>query len=479
MAFKPFSTYGQKDSFGQKTGRFLRKTFLRLAFVGAVGGPIYHHYGTKENIEAKITSVETLPSDKKDAPVETIIHTDKGTFVNETTRWHSKDGEDVAALTKILQPGATVKITVYGIDPKIGGKTLDDFGVYRNITEAAPVTVVPPVSKPVMVVVTAPVKPAATVVTPVLVAEDSTLAETSIANADLEAIEQKMPQLYRDLTLMKQLPLTGRSIYNIVTNPAYGIKACVTTQIDAGEAGDYSDKLVRVQTGESTTTSFHEYFHAAQDVNDADDKTFSLTMTDAAFCELLEEASAVAYEITTRKEAENRSLAFFDPPVVVKKIPGGTQKSWKMSASDDEKTKAVFNAAYDKAWQDGASLGATARETKSLAAGGKAVVSYLMDGNDTAWMTVYAELANNNVNNNAQMFALDGRENKTGYKDARNAVFLNQGLVSPSLSLIPDEYLGADADACIKKSLDKAGIQSTSTTAPVKTAQKQKPLSPG
>ena len=46
MAFKSFSTYGKKDSFGQKTGRFFRKTFLRLAFLGAVGSPFYHHYGT-------------------------------------------------------------------------------------------------------------------------------------------------------------------------------------------------------------------------------------------------------------------------------------------------------------------------------------------------------------------------------------------------------------------------------------------------
>jgi hypothetical protein len=477
MAFKPFSTYGEKDSFGQKTGRFLRKTFLRLAFLGAVGGPFYHHYGTKESIEAKITSVDTIPSDNKDAPVETIIHTDKGTFVNETTRMHRKDGEDVAALDKVLQPGATVRITVYGIDPRIGSVSLENLGIYRNITDAAPVTVVPPLSKPVTVVRT-PVKPIETAIVPAAIEQDNEAPEVFAANADLTDMAQKLPQLYCDLQIMEQLPLTGKGVYDMLKDPANGIVShLVPNPEGAAVDGGYSKKHAKIPRGSRTSTTFHEYFHALQDINGGGDAMFKLTMKDAVIDNLLQEASAVAYELASRQEAENRNLAFLDPVAKVTTLPGGvTMTSSTSSASDNPEIKTAFHDAYTAAWEQNASLDAQAREAKALEAGGQAAVRFLLEGKDATWSASYSQLAAANVNNNSQSLGNDGRENKPGYKDKRHDAYIKMGAVSSQINFIPEEYLGADADATIDKCFKDMGFTTTALyTAPAKAAPKTKP----
>jgi hypothetical protein len=467
----------QEDTFGKKAKNFFRKTFLRLAFVGAVGTPFYHHYGTKENIEAKITSVETIPSDNKDAPVETIIHTDKGTFVNETTRMHSKDGEDVAALTKVLQPGATVKITVYGINPKIGGKTLDGFGIYRNITDAAAVSA-PLSPAPVVSVVPPPVKPAGTVIVPAAIEQDNTAAEVSAANANLADMAQKLPQLYRDLQIMEQLPLTGKGVYDMLKDPASGIVSHLIPNPEGSAVdGGYQKKHAKIPRGGSSSTSFHEYFHALQDISGGDDAMFKLTMKDAVIDNLLQEASAVAYELAARQEAANHNLAFFDPAAKVTTLSAGvTMTSSTSSASDGAEVKAAFHDAYTAAWDANASLDATARETKALEAGGQTVVRFLLEGKDAAWSASYSQLAAANANNNSQSLGNDGRENKPGYKDKRDAAYTKMGSISPQINFIPAEYLGADADAAIDKCFKDMGFTTTALyTAPAKAAPKTKP----
>jgi hypothetical protein len=151
---------GKKSSFGQT----VRKWSLRLAFAAAIGGAGYNYYGTQEDIVAKITSIDVIPSDNKDKAPQVFIHTDKGTFVNKTTWMYLKDENDVQALVTVLQPGTTVKLSVYGTTAKIGNVGFDDFMMYRNIINAvssdekttAPLTAV--VNTPVLpVVVTTPV----------------------------------------------------------------------------------------------------------------------------------------------------------------------------------------------------------------------------------------------------------------------------------------------------------------------------------
>jgi D-alanyl-D-alanine carboxypeptidase len=54
---------GEKNTFGQKTKGFFRKTFLTLAFMGVAGSPAYNDNGTKENLMARTAPIEAVPSD--------------------------------------------------------------------------------------------------------------------------------------------------------------------------------------------------------------------------------------------------------------------------------------------------------------------------------------------------------------------------------------------------------------------------------
>ena len=470
-------SYGKKDSFGQKAKRFFRKTFLTLAFGSAVGVPGYHYYGTQEEIEAKITSVEAIPSGNKDQPPKMIVHTDKGTFVNQTTWMYFKGKEDVKELTQTLQTGATVKLTVYGFNPEIGNVTPDDFRIYRNIINAVPVGN----NQPPAPVAETPVKPAEAATSSA--SEENTMAaEVTVFNANLEEVAKKTPQLYRDLLLMEKLPLTGKGVYDLLKDPANGIQS-VLFSVPKGEAADghYKDKTARIVSGAGAAMAFHEYFHAAQDVNDGNLNASVLGMKDAAISNMLLEAAAVAYELAARYEAEKHNLKFVGPEAVVKDVSGVTTVGSTVSAADNSETIGAFQAAYDAAWKANAHLDAQTCEAKALEAGGKAVVRHLLDGKNEQWKTKYVEVATLNINNNLSLFSNDGRELKPEYKNTRDDFYAKQGVVSLQINFIPEEYLGAEADAAIDKCFKGMGFKlpEAPSPAPTKVAQNSKLPAPG
>jgi hypothetical protein len=109
MSYSPSS----KNTGWQKTKKFLRKAFFRVAVLGAVAGTGYVYYGTKEDITAKIISVDTVTS--SDKTPEIFIRTDKGTFVNKTTWMYWKNESHVKELATMLKPGATVNLSAYGL----------------------------------------------------------------------------------------------------------------------------------------------------------------------------------------------------------------------------------------------------------------------------------------------------------------------------------------------------------------------------
>lgn len=433
MAYS-YSSYRKKEPLGQRIGRFVRKWSLRLAFAGAVGGVGGHYYGTREKIDATIVSVEAVDIYNPNGAL--IVHTDKGDFINEKTRFYLKGDESVAGYDKLLRPGAKVELTVYGYG------FIERLGMDRNIVDV--VTLTPPrENKPVTIPTSNPVE-----------------------------IAKNLPQLERDLDILSRLPITGKPIYDIVTNPANHISSHVVAPDDDGAAGTYSGGQVRVDDGARSTTAFHEYFHAAQDVHDGKVDQFVLTAEDGAFCNLLIEASAVAYELACEKEAGKLGIPLFVPQPVVTTVGGMTHISWRAGASSDETIRSTFNDAYDDAWGDNASLDAAARERAALSAGGKAVVRYLMQGKNPQWATSYAAIVSQNINNNPHAYLIDGRENKPGYIDTRNKAFSQQGLVAEGLNFTPDEYLGTGAATYIQQTLKAIGLNfgvTTASAAPAKT----------
>lgn len=146
MATTTFSKYGKKKTFGAKVKTFLVKAGIYSVGLGSVAGVVNHNYLAHEDITAKVSSVEVTPSGEAGVAPKMVVHTDKGSFVNEPSKLHFKNEHETIELGKLFKEGETVKVSVYGMRPKLGNLTLDDLRMYRNISkafkvEAAPATV--------------------------------------------------------------------------------------------------------------------------------------------------------------------------------------------------------------------------------------------------------------------------------------------------------------------------------------------------
>lgn len=444
MAYK----YKEPRTFKQKVKDWTRKTLLTAAFTGAAAAPSIHYFGTSEDIVATVISVDA----------NFTVHTDKGVFANHPTYMHFKNEKDVLAIDRFLQPGQTVKLTVYGFDPRINSFSLDSLGIHRNISDA---------SKIAPAILSTPmISPPGSSGTDVTDDTDTMAPGMSEDNSNIAGITQKMPQLAHDLALMASLPITGKPVYDILKDPANRIRtSLVATPLGIPASAAYSDRRLRVPRNTGTSSVFHEAFHAAQDVNEGrDDNMFSLTQKDAVIANLLTEAVAVAYELASRQEARNHGLSF------------KTRDSSVIGAADKQGNIDAFNKAYNKAWGQNASLSAQERETKSLEAGGQAVVRLLLAGGDRAWTQGYTQLVVGNINNNLSHFKTSGNDPK--YPAQRDKVFSKQGNVLPGLQFVPPEYLGPDAPQYIEQCYETMGFTiKTAALFPAKTKNPVRALS--
>ncbi len=112
----------------KKAKELAAKMARRLTLAGIVAGVGYNYYGARENVTAKVTAVDIKPAAKADDLPKVIVHTDKGTFVNEPTHMYLKDKLDTQGITDILRAGMTVELEVYGLNPKIGGFSREELG---------------------------------------------------------------------------------------------------------------------------------------------------------------------------------------------------------------------------------------------------------------------------------------------------------------------------------------------------------------
>ena len=440
-----------KNTFGSKIKSAFRKVVLVAAAGTAVGG--YHHYGTQEDMTVTVTSVEQATAEQP-----ALIHTDKGTFTNEATWLHLKGDGSTQNISNTIRPGMRINVRVYGLHPSVFGFSPDNLGLHRNILSASAAAGTTPApaapTTPAPTAAPAPVAPAAP--TPGLrtqmgVVADSNLtrAQTCADIATLDDLRATNPQIYRDLAILERLPLTGNTMFAQVTNPDAFLRSCLTPYNEnSGTSGEYSNKRLRIMRGLGSQTTFHEIFHARQDLND-DGLGEKMTIRDAAVANALTEATAVAYGLMAEREAKNLGITLTE-----------NTDTRRVGADDNEGTLAVFEQAYQSAFAEHAALSASEREAKALEAGGRAVVRTLMLGDDDHWLRAYSQLVVHNLSVNQRIY---GRNTGTeaGYADTRKRLFESQGAISPSINIIPREFLGADAERHLTRSFELMGIRIT------------------
>lgn len=458
-----YSWYKPRESAAQKFGRALRRGAIAVAGLGALGGG-YQHYGTQDTLTATVTSVESLSAKDRGAAPRLVVHTDKGTFVNDASFLHFKGAKTAAAIALQIRPQMRLTFKVYGAHPTLFGFSPDNLGLYRNILSvAAPQGGIgkapaPAAAAPVPAPVAAPLRgtpPAGPLTVEGVAAEaDENLPQVCADNARLDDMKGDVPQAYRDLAYLERLPLTGKPVFDAVTSRANMVRTCLLPYNEASAAlGVYSDKSVRILRGTTSYTAFHEYFHALQDINGS--RTGALGPDDAVIANALSEATAVGYELMTRKEAKNRGLALFEDPHH-SVVNGVSVTSGVGTSETNAGLRLVFDRAYDRAFAGGAGLAADAREAAALQAGGKAVVRALMFGDDNDWLRGYARQAAENVNRNAAIYGA----NDTGaanYPLVRRTVFEQQGRLG-GLSLMPEEFLGDDAPLYVQRCMRIMGL---------------------
>jgi hypothetical protein len=295
-------------------------------------------------------------------------------------------------------------------------------------------------------------------------------------NRDLDQINAQAPRLARDLDLMRQLPLTGHDVYGSLKsdNSPIPLETCLFPEPqNPPTAGNYEDRRTRIGRGTGTSVAFHEYFKASQDVNEGRFTMYSLNVRDAAVASMLKEATAVAYEVTARQEAENLGFKFYEP------LPANIVQGYSdASPAQNPATRAVFRAAYDDALKQNAGAGADAdtREALALQAGGRAVVSHLMAGGDPDWSRAYKAVTLTKIYGDPNGFQAE--DDKYGmYTSMREGVFRAQGVVSDGINLVPEEYLGPKAPQAVQKALDTFDLNPARDT--VAPAVKAAPAAPG
>ncbi len=158
----------------------------------------------------------------------------------------------------------------------------------------------------------------------------------TVAVWDSVAMKKEVPAMYDAASDLGTLPITGADVYRIITDSTNHLKACMISRLPDDEAGVYTNHdnlpLVRTINDIHSLTAAHEYFHAAQDVNDGTPPR--LTDRDELFNGMLTEACAIGYEMVVHQEAANHGLNMMGTP---------------LTASVDSGVVATFDSAYGNA----------------------------------------------------------------------------------------------------------------------------------
>lgn len=275
-----------------------------------------------------------------------------------------------------------------------------------------------------------------------LKAVPSSCAQTS----DFEAMTRELPAVSSALDIMARLPLTGEDIYATINDHENKILSCTykTSEETKEVLGYYQNKRVMIDNVTGTSVVFHEYFHAVQGTGNGLDERYALTFKDAVIACLLTEATAAAYELIAWKEAENNGLPF---------IQGQGQ-----TFAESGWGRQIFDNAYYRSWNGNEGMDLETRQAKALEAGGQEIVRYLLNGEDRQWRSFYLNNIRHDIKNG---FINNDHEKDWWYEGMRYNIYMKQGYVSSKISLIPEEFLGEDADRKIGEYFKKTGLKAS------------------
>lgn len=280
---------------------------------------------------------------------------------------------------------------------------------------------------------------------------EARLPEVCASLADLGEIEKKTPQFFRDFSIMAQLPLTGRPVYDVLITQGRDMMACLFPYAADHWAGYFLKNKIGVARGMGTSATCHESLHAVQQVIFAGDrKPAGLTIKDAAAHLLLREAVAAAYGLATRYEAESLGLKFFEISPV----------NDISATAERAANRRAFAEAYEKSWKKTAGLEDVPRKAKALEAAGQAVVRHLMAGNDVAWKDFYAVHTDRLLKEKIVFSSFYTDRPDAAYAASRDRTYKNTGFISSQINFLPPEYLGADSTQAIDESLKAVGSES-------------------
>lgn len=286
--------------------------------------------------------------------------------------------------------------------------------------------------------------------------------DVCVDNTNPIELQKKIPEVAKDFSLMEKLPLTGKPVYDLLMNPVNNIASCIF-YVEEGtpSTSTYKYRRIKVASNAGTTLLFHESFHAAQDINRKGLGTNLLTQKDTSAYLLLQEATAAAYEIAARQEAENHRFSFTNTST-------NPENKKLTTVSDDPRVRNAFLHAYNEAWKSRPDMESSARAAQALGAGGKAVVRHLLDGKNDAWKSHYSDLVTYNIRNTLHYFKNDALKYVPERHEQRSQIYAKLGYISPLINFVPEEYLGPNAEASIDLCLKNMGIKTIPQPVPPK-----------
>lgn len=275
---------------------------------------------------------------------------------------------------------------------------------------------------------------------------------------DPTILQQHLPRVADNLRLLARLSDTGAPVYSSV---AASPQTMICVQNREGQGGSYMTGKIEVGERHDMLILAHEYFHAHQDLRGANghQHTRILTARDLGFTELLAEATAAAYEMVVEADAAYQGTIY--------------ERSTFFSASRNTPIRDLFSAVYIRSAtaypQDNARA-----HTWALQEAGRAVVLYLMSGEDSDWRESYSTQALFNANK--RLFAPN--DCQPGYSRQRDGILFSQGYVSDEINLTPPVYLGDNADRYIQRDIANFlrapdGERGCTTTPPTRIAARR------
>jgi len=259
-------------------------------------------------------------------------------------------------------------------------------------------------------------------------------------NSNISEMNQKLPRIAEEFNSLSKLPLSGAPLYKKISNPDNSITSCkVHFNKNIGILGLYSNRVIYIEKGIPLNVLAHEAFHSIQNINNKEPKNISVN--DFAFSIVLDEATAMAYELVIEQEMQNNNVSYNIDNI-------------RKTASNNKAIRKTFKKAYNSYLKEHDSVDKKTLHAKALEAGGQAVVRYTLKGKNLLWTVNYINLTSYNIRANNDFLLMNSLFKKPkNYNYLRDIHYLKMGEVSALINLTPKEYTGDKASININKTL--------------------------